>query len=96
MTSPLAGKASKSRRMVLILSEKNSEKASGRSGGEILVGRTWTLKAAHELVRDGVKLFAGGAVTDLCVKVLALGSNVESVDLGPLLDVDIPVHCETR
>lgn len=42
-----------------------------------------------------MKLFAGGAVTDLCVKVLVLGSNVEGLDLG-LLDVDIPVHCETR
>ena len=94
MTSLLAGKASKSRRMVLILSEKNSKKASGRSGGEILVGRTWTLKAAHELVRDGVKLFAGGAVTDLCVRVLAPGSNMEGMDLGLLLDVDISVHSE--
>ena len=42
---------------------------------------------------DGTNL---NAVTDLCVKVLALGSNVEGVDLGPLLDVDISVHCETR
>ena len=42
-----------------------------------------------------MKLFAGGAVTDLCVKVLVLGSNVEGLDLGLLLDVDIPVHCET-
>ena len=25
--------------------------------------------------------------------MLALGSNVEGVDLGPLLGVNIPVHC---
>ena len=41
-----------------------------------------------------MKLFAGGAVTDLCVRVLAPGSNMEGMDLGLLLDVDISVHSE--
>ena len=43
-----------------------------------------------------MELFASRAVTDLCVKVLALGSSVEGVDLGPLLEVDVPVHYEAR
>ena len=41
-------------------------------------------------------LVAGSAVTDLGSEVLTLGGQMEGVDLDPLLDPDVPVHCETR
>ena len=42
------------------------------------------------------QLFAGEAVTDLGVEVLTPGGQRESVDLGPLLNIHVPVNCETR
>ena len=42
------------------------------------------------------KQFAGEAITDLGVEVLTPGGQRESVDLGPLLNIHVPVNCETR
>ena len=41
-------------------------------------------------------LVAGSSVTHLGSEVLTLGGQMEGVDLDPLLDPDVPVHCETR